>query len=105
MALSFGYESTLHRVLEIPEIVELIFAFMDEKDNANNACVCKRCCWPHFLPWTIPLPFTSTLSIEHSVLTIGRDSHVMLAECANCPLSKIEKRDRTERWAPSFSTR
>ncbi|OBZ73090.1 hypothetical protein A0H81_06679 [Grifola frondosa] len=42
MAPSFGYESTMHRVLEIPEILELVFGFMQEKDNANNACVCKR---------------------------------------------------------------
>lgn len=32
----------MHRVLQIPEIVGLIFTFMEKKDNANNACVCKR---------------------------------------------------------------
>lgn len=30
------------RVLEIPEIVELIFSFLDAASNANNAVVCKR---------------------------------------------------------------
>ena len=30
------------RVLEIPEIVELIFSFLDEKSNTNNAIVCRK---------------------------------------------------------------
>ncbi|KZT64518.1 hypothetical protein DAEQUDRAFT_698588 [Daedalea quercina L-15889] len=40
--MAAGYESTIRRVLDIPEIVELIFSFLDKKDNVNNACVCKR---------------------------------------------------------------
>ncbi|OCH87176.1 hypothetical protein OBBRIDRAFT_796441 [Obba rivulosa] len=39
---SSSYESTTHRVLGIPEIVEMIFTFMDDVDNARNACVCRR---------------------------------------------------------------
>ena len=37
-----SYESTTSRVLGIPEILEIIFSFMDEEDNKRNACVCKR---------------------------------------------------------------
>ncbi|TFY59777.1 hypothetical protein EVJ58_g5566 [Rhodofomes roseus] len=32
-----GYDSTMQRVLEIPEIVELILRYLDPKDNINNA--------------------------------------------------------------------
>lgn len=41
-ASPLGYVSTIHRVLEIPEIVELILTFLDQKGNINNALVCKR---------------------------------------------------------------
>lgn len=34
--------STIRRVLEIPEILELVFSFLDDKSNANNAAVCRR---------------------------------------------------------------
>jgi hypothetical protein len=34
--------TTQHRVLEIPEILELIFSFLDDASNARNATVCKR---------------------------------------------------------------
>ncbi|KAH9929239.1 uncharacterized protein B0H18DRAFT_874169 [Fomitopsis serialis] len=40
--MSAGYESTMQRVLDIPEIVEIIFSFLDKKDNINNACVCRK---------------------------------------------------------------
>ncbi|KAH9934609.1 hypothetical protein B0H21DRAFT_699332 [Amylocystis lapponica] len=42
MATPPGFGSTMHRVLQIPEIVGLIFSHMDDRDNARNACVCKR---------------------------------------------------------------
>ncbi|KAL6298456.1 hypothetical protein BKA93DRAFT_744071 [Sparassis latifolia] len=42
MVASIGYDSTLHRVLEIPEIIELVFGFLDEESNRTNVCVCKR---------------------------------------------------------------
>ncbi len=32
----------MRRVLEIPEIVELIFSFLDKHSNAINAMVCKK---------------------------------------------------------------
>lgn len=38
---AFG-ATTQQRVLEIPEIVELIFSFLDDESNANNAAVCRR---------------------------------------------------------------
>ena len=39
-----AYENTTQRVLDIPEIIELIMSFLDKKDNIQNACVCKRWC-------------------------------------------------------------
>lgn len=38
---AFG-TTTQQRVLEIPEILELVFSFLDDKSNANNITVCKR---------------------------------------------------------------
>ena len=35
------YGTTVHRVLAIPEIVELVFSFVDESEHVKNACVCK----------------------------------------------------------------
>ncbi|KZT05707.1 uncharacterized protein LAESUDRAFT_655083 [Laetiporus sulphureus 93-53] len=37
-----GYDSTIRRVLDIPEIIELIFSFLEKRNNVVNACVCKR---------------------------------------------------------------
>lgn len=34
--------TTQQRVLEIPEILELVFCFLDDKSNTNNVTVCKR---------------------------------------------------------------
>lgn len=42
MALPRGYDSVVCRVLEIPEILELIFSFVDERSNTANALVCKK---------------------------------------------------------------
>lgn len=39
-----AYETTTQRVLDIPEIIELIMSFLDKRDNIQNACVCKRWC-------------------------------------------------------------
>ena len=35
----------LHRILTIPELLDLIFSFLDQQSNATNACVCKA--WSH----------------------------------------------------------
>lgn len=35
------YGTTTHRVLAIPEIVEQVFAFLDDAERASNARVCK----------------------------------------------------------------
>ena len=35
------YGTTTHRVLAIPEIVELVFSFLDNAERANNARVSK----------------------------------------------------------------
>lgn len=32
----------MHRVLEMPEILELILSFLDEHSNANNVAVCRQ---------------------------------------------------------------
>ncbi|OSX62549.1 hypothetical protein POSPLADRAFT_1141366 [Postia placenta MAD-698-R-SB12] len=40
--MPLGYVSTVQRVLEIPEIVELILSFLDQKEHAASACVCKQ---------------------------------------------------------------
>lgn len=34
--------STMHRALEIPELLYTIFAFSDSKSNVNNAVVCRQ---------------------------------------------------------------
>lgn len=31
-----------HRVLFIPELLDIIFGFLDRDTNVTNACVCKR---------------------------------------------------------------
>lgn len=33
---------TARRVLFIPELLDLIFNFLDKRTNVTNACVCKR---------------------------------------------------------------
>jgi len=32
----------MHRVLAIPELLDMVFGFMDRASNASNACVCKQ---------------------------------------------------------------
>ena len=36
--------ATMQRVLLIPELVEMIFSYLDASDNAVNARVCRRWC-------------------------------------------------------------
>lgn len=36
------YRSSIHRVLGISELLELIFSHVDQFCNARNACVCKH---------------------------------------------------------------
>ncbi|KAI0305892.1 hypothetical protein B0F90DRAFT_937221 [Multifurca ochricompacta] len=38
---SIGYESTTHRVLAIPELLQIIFSFGTRASNASNALVCR----------------------------------------------------------------
>jgi hypothetical protein len=38
---SLGYESTAHRVLSIPELLQTIFSFGSQASNASNALVCR----------------------------------------------------------------
>jgi F-box-like len=38
---SLGYESTTHRVLSIPELLQTIFSFGTRASNASNALVCR----------------------------------------------------------------
>jgi hypothetical protein len=38
---TMDYASLAHRVLSIPELLELIFLHLDRASNASNACVCK----------------------------------------------------------------
>ena len=34
--------SDAHRVLFIPELLDIVFSFLDRDANVANACVCKR---------------------------------------------------------------
>ena len=38
----FTSRATTNRVLEIPEILELVFSFLDREDNFQNLVVCKN---------------------------------------------------------------
>ena len=38
---SLGYESTAHRVLSIPELLQTIFSFGSRASNVSNALVCR----------------------------------------------------------------
>ena len=40
-ASSFGYRSTAHRVLAIPELLQIIFSFGTRASNVSNALVCR----------------------------------------------------------------
>jgi hypothetical protein len=40
-ASSFGYRSTAHRVLAIPELLQIIFNFGTRASNVSNALVCQ----------------------------------------------------------------
>jgi F-box-like len=40
-ASSFGCRSTTHRVLAIPELLQIIFSFGTRSSNASNALVCR----------------------------------------------------------------
>lgn len=40
-APSFGYRSTAHRVLAIPELLQIIFSFGTRASNVSNALVCR----------------------------------------------------------------
>lgn len=46
-----GYNSTAHRVMSIPELLELVFGHLDRQSNAANACVSKT--WNHIALDTI----------------------------------------------------
>ncbi|KDQ49543.1 hypothetical protein JAAARDRAFT_165540 [Jaapia argillacea MUCL 33604] len=35
-------QTSIHRVLFIPELLDLVFSYLDHSANANNACVCKQ---------------------------------------------------------------
>lgn len=37
-----GSQSAVHRVLDIPELLDLVFRLLDHKSNLNNACVSHR---------------------------------------------------------------
>ncbi|KII84967.1 hypothetical protein PLICRDRAFT_117337 [Plicaturopsis crispa FD-325 SS-3] len=34
--------SSAHRALSIPELLDVVFSYLDQVDNANNACVCRH---------------------------------------------------------------
>lgn len=34
----------MHRVLSIPELLDIVFTYLDREFNANNASVCKQWC-------------------------------------------------------------
>jgi F-box-like len=34
--------STMHRVLGIPELLDMVFRFLDDASNASNARVCRQ---------------------------------------------------------------
>lgn len=38
----FSPNAAQTRVLDIPELLDMIFGFLDESSNASNASVCKR---------------------------------------------------------------
>ena len=40
-ASSYGYRSTAHRVLAIPELLQIIFSFGTRASNVSNALVCQ----------------------------------------------------------------
>ena len=61
--ISRGYDSVIRRVLEISEILELVFSFLEDKDNANNALVCKR--------WSDPALNIMSRNIESPALLFG----------------------------------
>ena len=42
MSAPHGYNSVVRRVLEIPEILDIIFSFLDSASNTQNALVCKK---------------------------------------------------------------
>lgn len=43
---SLGYRSTAHRVLAIPELLQIIFSFGTQASNVSNARVCRGWCEP-----------------------------------------------------------
>jgi hypothetical protein len=43
---SLGYRSTAHRVLAIPELLQIIFGFGTRASNVSNALVCRGWCEP-----------------------------------------------------------
>ena len=46
MATPRGYDNVVRRVLEIPEILDHVFSFLDNQSNTKNALVCKKWCEP-----------------------------------------------------------
>ena len=42
MSLHLGYSSVMRRVLEIPEIIEQILSYLENKEKLAIAPVCKR---------------------------------------------------------------
>ena len=40
-ASTFGFRSTVHRVLAIPELLQIIFSFGTRASNVSNALVCR----------------------------------------------------------------
>ena len=43
---SLGYRSTAHRVLAIPELLQIVFSFGTRASNVSNARVCRGWCEP-----------------------------------------------------------
>ena len=74
---------TQQRVLEIPEILELIFSFLDAETNAVNALVCRK--WSEL----------ALNNVWRDVSEIRR-LFSLLAPMRNAPLSRYDRTYRDE---------
>lgn len=40
--MAYRGDTTIHRVLQIPELLDMVFSFLDRPSNAINARICKK---------------------------------------------------------------
>jgi hypothetical protein len=73
--IPLGYESTAHRVLSIPELLQTIFGFGSQASNVSNALVCRNWHEPEARPSVLTHNAFATSTVLLQVLQLPHSLH------------------------------